>query len=700
MGALMECLRQTGRALAGQTAGPTALDQGGHQAGDAAGNEPVYREGAARELMAGLSIKTPLHFYQVAKMQLHYLYEELEAAASLIPAAEQLLPLSWGALHDAEQALYTGLVSLGLAAREPEGSPARQRLRGAASRAQQQLATWATSCPENFRAKHLLLSAEAARVDGAAAAGAALELYDQALDAARERQNLQLEALAAELASRYHLQLGRRLIGGAYLRHAHYAYLRWGALAKAQQLSRQHPGLLAEAGAGRRPAQADGGTSGGGSVESLNVAAITKATQAIAEEIVLERLVTKFMRILVENAGAQVGYLIFPRPEGLQLLVRAHVDDPGGATAMDEPLIGNRDVIPAVVNLVARSERHLLYEDASLAPELMRDEVTRERRPRSVLCFPVMHLRRLSCIVYLENNLLSGAFTAQHVEVLRMLSAQAAISIENANLYTGLQEKIAQLEEAQRHSAERERLKKEMEIAERIQTGILPRTLAVNGLQIAASMLPADEVGGDYYDVIPTATGCWLGMGDVAGHGLESGLSMLMLQSGIAALVRRSPDASPDELLRVINAMMYDNIRSRLRRDDHATLVLLRYEVNGRLSFAGAHEDILVCRSDGQCEIVGTPGPWVAAMKQLPATVKVSNILLRRGDVMLLFTDGIIEARNQAREQFGIDRLQAELRRVHQQPVEAIREHLMKVLHRFAARLEDDITLLVVRYLG
>jgi predicted ATPase/serine phosphatase RsbU (regulator of sigma subunit)/tRNA A-37 threonylcarbamoyl transferase component Bud32 len=694
MGAFMECLRQVGRALAGETTGPTQLDQPANAERD----EPGYDEAAARQLMAGLSIKTSLHFYLVAKLQLHYLFGELDAAAELIPEAEALLPLSWGALNDAEQVLYTGLISLALADREPKGSPARAQRREAAAQAQELLSTWAVSSPENFWAKHLLLEAEAARVDGQP--GPAVELFDQALEAARERQNLQMEALAAELAGRYHHRLGRRLIAGAYLKHAHYAYVRWGAVAKANELARRHPQLLAPDGGVRRSAGDAPDSSRGSRLESLNVAAITKATRAIAEEIVLERLVTKFMRILVENAGAQAGYLIFPRPEGLQLGVRAHIDDPAGATTIDEPLEGNRNVIPAVVNQVASSQQHLVHEDVGRVPELMRDQATAERAPRSVLCFPVIHLGRLSCIVYLENNLAPGVFTAEHVEMLRMLSAQAAISIENANLYAGLQEKIVQLEQVQRQAAERERLKKEMEIAEGIQTGILPRSLAVDGLDIAASMLPADAVGGDYYDVVPTAGGCWIGMGDVAGHGLESGLSMLMLQSAIAALVRRSPEAAPHELLRVANEVMYESVRSRLQRDEHATLVLLRYELGGRVWFAGAHEDILVCRSNGHCDVIETPGPWVGATKHLPASTSTSSLLLEPGDVMLLFTDGIIEARDQARQQFGIDRLRTELERVHDRPAEEIREHLMRVLRRFAPTLEDDVTLLVARYLG
>jgi sigma-B regulation protein RsbU (phosphoserine phosphatase) len=229
----------------------------------------------------------------------------------------------------------------------------------------------------------------------------------------------------------------------------------------------------------------------------------------------------------------------------------------------------------------------------------------------------------------------------------------------------------------------------------------LPRALEVPRFEIAASMLPATEVGGDYYDVIPTAGGCWLGIGDVAGHGLESGLSMLMIQSGVAALVRQSPEAPPHELLRVLNEMMFENIRERLRRDDHATMMLLRCEDSGQVWYAGAHEDIFICRAaDGSCESIQTRGTWIGAIRTLPDTMGTRTFSLRPGDLMLLYTDGVIEARNAAREQFGSTRLQTELSRLRHKPTETIREHLSRILTRFASHLDDDVTLMVVRYRG
>ena len=129
------------------------------------------------------------------------------------------------------------------------------------------------------------------------------------------------------------------------------------------------------------------------------------------------------------------------------------------------------------------------------------------------------------------------------------------------------------------------------------------------GLEIAAAMHAATEVGGDYYDVVPVDDGCWLGIGDVAGHGLGTGLVMLMMQSGIGALARKMPDAAPRDLLLALNTMLVENVRERLGQREHATLTLIRYRRDGSLTFAGAHEEMLIRRAaTGRCERIETPG--------------------------------------------------------------------------------------------
>lgn len=258
------------------------------------------------------------------------------------------------------------------------------------------------------------------------------------------------------------------------------------------------------------------------------------------------------------------------------------------------------------------------------------------------------------------------------------------------------------LEATLRERAEKSRLLQELEIAARIQTAILPSEHPVPGLEIATSMLPATEVGGDYFDILPCEDGCWLGIGDVAGHGLHSGLVMLMIQSIVAATTHAAPNAAPAEAWAAMNSVLYENVRRRLRSDEHATLTLLRYRKDGLLHFAGAHEELIVYRArQKSCERLPTPGIWAGILPVVPAgSLPGGSIQLEAGDVLLLYTDGLIEARNAQKGQYGMDRLCASLVEVGEYSVELIRDHLMDQVRAWATRQRDDLTLVVLRYQG
>lgn len=257
-------------------------------------------------------------------------------------------------------------------------------------------------------------------------------------------------------------------------------------------------------------------------------------------------------------------------------------------------------------------------------------------------------------------------------------------------------------EAARRQRAEQSRLLQELEIATRIQTAIVPSHVSVPGLEIATIMLPAEEVGGDYFDILPCADGCWIGIGDVAGHGLSSGLVMLMVQSTIAATAHSKPDASPAEAWAATNAVLYENVRRRLRSDEHATLTLLRYHTGGRLEFAGAHEELVVYRARHRvCERLPTPGLWAAIAPSPPCSdLPVSSCQLEPGDVLILYTDGLIEARNAEGGLFGMDRLCACVLEVAEYSVDAIRDHISSRVRAWTTRQRDDVTLVVLRYQG
>ena len=257
-------------------------------------------------------------------------------------------------------------------------------------------------------------------------------------------------------------------------------------------------------------------------------------------------------------------------------------------------------------------------------------------------------------------------------------------------------------EATRRQRAEQTRMAQELEIAARIQTGILPNESRVPGLEIAARMLTATEVGGDYFDILPCAGGCWVGIGDVAGHGLHTGLVMLMIQSIVAATTAIMPNATPAEMWCTLNDVLWDNVRARLGRDEHATVTLLRYSEDGRVEFAGAHEDIVIYRAaTASCELRETPGLWAGISKNVPhSSVPNGSFQLAPGDVVLLYTDGVTESRHPTEGLFGMDRLCESLCQAADLPVPDIVEHILAAVDAWTTRRRDDLTLLVLRYRG
>jgi len=290
----------------------------------------------------------------------------------------------------------------------------------------------------------------------------------------------------------------------------------------------------------------------------------------------------------------------------------------------------------------------------------------------------------------------------------RILRENQRLSQDLIRANEGLERRVAEqarlLEDRLRREATLAReaelapLRKEVEIARHIQTSILPTQFHVARLEIAAQMIAASEVGGDYYDVRPTPDGCWLGIGDVAGHGLTAGLVMLMVQSGLSSLVMHQPDALPHTILPALNRMLCQNLRTRMGRDDHATLTLFRFFSSGRLAYSGAHEDIILCSETGEVRTIATPGTWVGISEDISHNLESRFLDLAAGDLIVLYTDGIPEARR-GNECFGLPRLLAEVEKRHTQPVQAILDGIMRTVFDFcAASPQDDATLMVMRY--
>ena len=198
----------------------------------------------------------------------------------------------------------------------------------------------------------------------------------------------------------------------------------------------------------------------------------------------------------------------------------------------------------------------------------------------------------------------------------------------------------------------------EMEIAKKIQTALLPLRKELPGYELTSLMEPASEVGGDYYDFIKPSRKeiGWVAMGDVSGHGVSSGLIMMMAQTAIQTVVEREPEIAPSLMLSEVNSVLKENI-SRMGESRHMTLIALCIRGNS-IRAAGKHQDIIVYRKrDDSLEIIKTRGVWLGILKDISGAFEDIDIEMSSGDVILLFTDGITERLNAEGEMYGIDRL-------------------------------------------
>ncbi|HLK39302.1 MAG TPA: PP2C family protein-serine/threonine phosphatase, partial [Polyangiaceae bacterium] len=201
------------------------------------------------------------------------------------------------------------------------------------------------------------------------------------------------------------------------------------------------------------------------------------------------------------------------------------------------------------------------------------------------------------------------------------------------------------------------------------------------------------------YDAVPASNGAWLAMGDVSGHGLNAGLIMLMVQSALAGVAAARPDCTPADLVATLNAVLFDNISGRLETDEYITLVVLRYWEDGRIAFAGAHEFILVCRADsGRVERIATPGPWLGIRRDVRSAVSDNTLQLRDGDLLVLFTDGVIQAMDRSGEQFDVHRLCDLVERNRSERPAVILERVLAAVRAWMSERADDMSLIVARY--
>ena len=650
-------------------------------------------------------------FYQILKIQALYLYE-VPAPLTLLEQSSKLFDYIPGTISIAKHNFY---YSLTLIAHYREASPEEKTEYWQQLEANQQaMKDWADRCPENFLHKYLLVAAEMARISDKWRE--AMELYDRAIESAKEHEFVQNEALGNELAAKFWLSRGKEDFAKLYMRKARQGYQIWGAVAKVQHLEEKYPEFFHNVSSrtGTDTTTTISTTTTGNSTgEALDLATIIEASQAISGEIKLGALLEELLQLTFKNAGAQKGILILA-DESEILTIEAAGSAEGEIQVLQSiPVSEYSDLPIGIVNYVQRTKEDVVLSEATTEGIFTGESYIVGSQPKSILCAAIVNQGKLLGILYLENNLATGAFTPDRLELLKVISAQAAISIENALLYRTLEQKVeqrtAELAEANEEikilnkqlESENLRMSAELDVTKQLQQKMLPdedELLEIKELDIAGFMEPADEVGGDYYDVLQQDGKVKIGIGDVTGHGLESGMLMIMAQTATRVLLE-SNLADPVKFLDILNRSLCKNVQ-RMKSDKNMTLSILDYE-DGTVTLSGQHEDIILVRAGGHLEIIDTMdlGVPVGLDLELAEFFKQIQIDLNTGDLIVLYTDGITEAENSSKEFYGFDRLCNKARENWQLAAADIRQLIIDDVKGFIGehKVYDDITLVAIK---
>ncbi len=436
--------------------------------GKLSNNNSLNSEDFNEEQFCSNIIKTgyghAIHYYHLCKMVLAIFNRDPESGLSMIGPSEQNLN---GVIGQFTVALHTFYAALILAGVFNNATPEEQsRYREQLKVYLKQLEVWAANCKANFLHMQLLVEAEIARIDNKNME-VVIDLYEQAINAAKENEILHLQALANELTGSYWLDKGKERIAMLYLAEAHYLYGLWGASAKVKQMEQMFPVLKKSSWENQIQSGITVSTTNNIEIANdfLDIQSIFKTAQTLSSKLEMSTLLKHLMEIVIQNTGAQKALLISSYRN--QFLIDAEYSINKDRTVLILPEILLEDCMNlshSIINYVIKTEEHIILANASKTGLFINDPYIKENNILSVLCMPVKYKGKLITILCLENNLIENAFMPNRIKTLNVLVPQIAISLENARLFSQQKE----IEESLRESEEKYRF-----LIEKMNDGII-----------------------------------------------------------------------------------------------------------------------------------------------------------------------------------------------------------------------------------
>jgi predicted ATPase/serine phosphatase RsbU (regulator of sigma subunit)/tRNA A-37 threonylcarbamoyl transferase component Bud32 len=576
---------------------------------------------------------------------------------------------------------------------------------------QKLLKKWARYAPENFLHKWHLVEAERHRIHGNCLK--AMKHYDKAVSLARKNGFTHEEALSNELAAKCFLSNGYEKTGTAYMKEAFYLYTVWGANAKVDHLKETYTELLyttPQPGGKERENELNIEGLESTQTERFDLASVQKASQAISGEIHLNKLLEKLMHIVIVNAGAQNGFFLLTEEDGLFVEGEAFAGREEVTVLQHVPYTDQNNIALIVVNYVLRVNEMVVVDDAANHEVFKADPYITRNNLKSILCMPLFFKNKISGILYLENNLTSGAFTPERVDILKILTGQIVISIENARLYKSLEEYNLTLEQkvtdrTLKIENQNKEITSSIKYASRIQNALLPPDEELKRILPSYFILsiPKDIVSGDFYWFTLKDDKVIFAVADCTGHGVPGAFMSILGISFLNEIANKTVTFRANELLNQLSGQLKKSLHQTgniIETKDGMEMGLCVIDfAKQKLQYAGAFRPLYLISGNKLKEFPGDSMP-IGLYESEDLSFTNTEVLFGKDDMIYLFSDGYVDQLGgKDRKTFRSEKFKKLLIQIHNLPPEQQRTALRRKHIEWKGNIEqvDDILVAGIR---
>ena len=590
--------------------------------------------------------------YKIMKSKVCFIYENYIDGYKELQEAKSTLPYISGQFSNTEFNFYESLtVCMLIKNKELPFSDVSIVIKN-----QEQMKIWMDSCPENFTGKYLLVKAQLMELNGRF--WEAQLLYDEAIDDFDKNDFIQNEAIALKLVGEFHYAQNNHKKAQRYLFSSYSKFKKWGAVNVLNLLKEKYPNftLFKDKKVNE---------------ESIDLTALSKSSTLFFNEIKLSSLTQKIMEVILQNTGAQKGALFIKKNNQLEIQYNT-----------------NKDNIPlSVINYVERTSEFLVLDNAYDDLRFNKDRVIKDKEIKSILCMPILKASELIGVLYLENNLGKGFFTDDRFQFIKIISSQIGSSIENAILYSNLEERV---QERTVELAEKNKMITDsINYAKYIQYATLPSESIISNRLKDFSVLfkPKDIVSGDFYWYTETDESTFIAVVDCTGHGVPGGFLSMIGMMLLSQIVKENKINDPINIIITLN----EKIKSLLKNTES--------NINDSM-------EVCLCRIDKNQIIYNGSRPFYYMENNKLNIIKnnknYANTIIELNEnnnyIFYLTTDGIQDQHNSDRKKFTSQRLLKLIQENYLLSTKEQKEKIITEISNFQGNESqtDDMTLIII----